>query len=356
MIFCSPGIVDVGIDLDMFQTAIWYGLEWNALVVAQANRRLWRLTQTQPVEIVYLAYNETKQAEGFDRVATRLAAMQALQGDIRAGLAQLRGERDFLADLQEAVDDSWQGKRLDSTYTLADLPPLKVFGTPVVPVHRRTALAAGPGRQDRPIRLRLVDPPSANPSLASHPGARRCAGLLAFPHPTKGDSHVQAYPYPQDHHRRRRPAVPPGLLRTGSQAADRRARSPSGNCRSPSSRATGLEHYGAGALSSSELLTLAVGFASLTEAEELLVKGNKLAGLATMPWSELVSMKGISRSRAARLKAAFELGRRLLVAAPMERPGDQVARRCRQPAHAGDGRLGAGAPDDADPGHQEPRR
>jgi hypothetical protein len=134
VIFCSPGILDVGIDLDMFQTAVWYGLEWNALVVAQANRRLWRLTQTQPVEIVYLALNETKQAEGFDRVATRLAAMQALQGDIRAGLAQLRGERDFLADLQEAVDDSWQGKRLDSTYTLADLPPLKVFGAPVVPV------------------------------------------------------------------------------------------------------------------------------------------------------------------------------------------------------------------------------
>ncbi len=81
-----------------------------------------------------------------------------------------------------------------------------------------------------------------------------------------------------------------------------------------------LEHYGAGALSSVELLTLAVGFASITEAEQLLVKGNKLAGLATMPWSELVSMKGISRSRAARIKATFELGRRLLVAAPMERP------------------------------------
>jgi len=81
-----------------------------------------------------------------------------------------------------------------------------------------------------------------------------------------------------------------------------------------------LEHYGAGALSSTELLALAVGFASLTEAEELLVKGNKLAGLATMPWSELVSLKGISRNRAARIKASFELGRRLLVAAPMDRP------------------------------------
>ena len=81
-----------------------------------------------------------------------------------------------------------------------------------------------------------------------------------------------------------------------------------------------LEQYGAGALSLTELLALAVGFPSLTEAEEILVKGNKLTGLATMPWSELVSLKGISRIRAARIRAAFELGRRLLVASPVDRP------------------------------------
>lgn len=133
VIFCSPGIVDVGIDLDMFATAVWYGLEYNALTVAQANRRLWRLTQLLGVEIIFLAYNQTPQAIGFDRVATRLAAMQALQGDLRAGLALLRGERDFLADLQEAVDDSWRGKRFESTYKLSDFPELHIFQKPVLP-------------------------------------------------------------------------------------------------------------------------------------------------------------------------------------------------------------------------------
>ena len=81
-----------------------------------------------------------------------------------------------------------------------------------------------------------------------------------------------------------------------------------------------LEQYGAGALTLTELLALAVGFPSLTEAEEVLVKGDKLTGLASMSWSELIGMKGISRSRAARIKAAFELGRRLLVASPVDRP------------------------------------
>jgi DNA repair protein RadC len=81
-----------------------------------------------------------------------------------------------------------------------------------------------------------------------------------------------------------------------------------------------LEHYGAGALSITELLAITAGLPSLSEAETLLVQGNKLAGLAQMPWSELVSLKGLGRNRAARIKASFELGRRLLVAAPMERP------------------------------------
>lgn len=133
VIFCSPGIVDIGVDLEMFQTLIWYGLEYNALTVAQANRRLWRLTQEGAVEIIFLAYNLTPQAEGFDRVASRLSAMQALQGDYRAGLALLRGERDFLSELQEAVDISWQGRRFESTYKLSDFPPLKVFELPTLP-------------------------------------------------------------------------------------------------------------------------------------------------------------------------------------------------------------------------------
>ena len=71
-----------------------------------------------------------------------------------------------------------------------------------------------------------------------------------------------------------------------------------------------LEHYGAGALSVSELLAIAVGMPSVSSAETLLVQGNNLAGLAQMPWSELISLKGIGTQRAARLKASFELGRR----------------------------------------------
>lgn len=86
-----------------------------------------------------------------------------------------------------------------------------------------------------------------------------------------------------------------------------------------------LEHYGANALSTAELLAIILRVGSKDEnvirlAQRLLTAYGGLAGLAQAPFSELVAIKGVGPAKATQLKAAFELGRRLLVAAPHERP------------------------------------
>jgi len=86
-----------------------------------------------------------------------------------------------------------------------------------------------------------------------------------------------------------------------------------------------LEHYGPAALSTAELLAIILRVGTRDEnvirlAQRLLSAYGGLAGLAQAPFSELVAMKGIGLAKATQLKAAFELGRRLLVAAPHERP------------------------------------
>lgn len=78
--------------------------------------------------------------------------------------------------------------------------------------------------------------------------------------------------------------------------------------------------HGTAALSSSELLNILLHLPEPGLAESLLADYGGLAGLAQAPVSELMAIKGIGPARAAQLKAAFELGRRLLVAAPQERP------------------------------------
>ena len=86
-----------------------------------------------------------------------------------------------------------------------------------------------------------------------------------------------------------------------------------------------LEHYGAGALSSSELLAIILRVGTGGEnvvrvAERLLARYEGLPGLAQATVSELCQEKGIGPAKAVQIKAALELGRRLLVTAPHERP------------------------------------
>lgn len=86
-----------------------------------------------------------------------------------------------------------------------------------------------------------------------------------------------------------------------------------------------LEHYGAGALSSAELLAIILRVGTGGEnvvrvAERLLARYEGLPGLAQATVSELCQEKGIGPAKAVQIKAALELGRRLLVTAPHERP------------------------------------
>jgi DNA repair protein RadC len=94
-----------------------------------------------------------------------------------------------------------------------------------------------------------------------------------------------------------------------------------------------LLHYGAGALSTSELLAIILRVGASGEnvvrvAEKLLARHDGLPGLAQATIQELCQDKGVGEAKAIQVKAALELGRRLLVAAPHERP------QIRQPADA----------------------
>jgi DNA repair protein RadC len=86
-----------------------------------------------------------------------------------------------------------------------------------------------------------------------------------------------------------------------------------------------LLHAGAAALSTTELMAIILrvgvgGESVLSVAQRLLVRFDGLAGLARASTAELTAEHGIGEAKVAQLKAAFELGRRLLVTSPAERP------------------------------------
>ncbi len=86
-----------------------------------------------------------------------------------------------------------------------------------------------------------------------------------------------------------------------------------------------LRDYGAGSLSTSELLAIILRTGSaeqsvLNLATSLLARSGGLGGLARLSFAELVRERGVGEAKAAELRATFELGLRLSALQPEERP------------------------------------
>ncbi len=74
-----------------------------------------------------------------------------------------------------------------------------------------------------------------------------------------------------------------------------------------------LHFYGPGALSTSELLAVLAGTShQLQDAANLMATFESVEGVARANMAELQRQAGIGAATAARIKAAFELGRRLM--------------------------------------------
>ncbi|HSR35170.1 MAG TPA: DNA repair protein RadC [Anaerolineae bacterium] len=86
-----------------------------------------------------------------------------------------------------------------------------------------------------------------------------------------------------------------------------------------------LLNHGAGALSTAELLAIILRTGAPKEnvvilAQRILSRFENLAGLARASTTELTSENGVGPAKVAQLRAALELGRRMLVESPEERP------------------------------------
>lgn len=123
-IICNPGLVREGIDLLQFKTIVWYGVTSDAILVNQANARIYRIGQDEPTKIYYLGYNQTYQADRWLVTAKKVAAMAAAHGDVTSGLAALLGEENMITTVQNAIIDY---PRHDSDMSIDDLPELRVF-------------------------------------------------------------------------------------------------------------------------------------------------------------------------------------------------------------------------------------
>ena len=107
VLLVHPRLVQTGLDLVDFPTICWYEVEYSVYTMRQASRRSWRIGQTLPVKVVYLAYRATLQAQALSLVAKKLQSSLAIEGDlVDEGLAAHgSGDEDFLLTLARGLTE-----------------------------------------------------------------------------------------------------------------------------------------------------------------------------------------------------------------------------------------------------------
>ena len=82
VLICHPRLVQTGLDLIAFPTICWYETDYSVYTMRQASRRSWRIGQTQPVKVVFMAYRNTLQADALKLVAQKLQSSLAVEGEL----------------------------------------------------------------------------------------------------------------------------------------------------------------------------------------------------------------------------------------------------------------------------------
>ena len=97
VLVCHPRLVQTGLDLVDFPTICWYETDYSVYTMRQASRRSWRIGQTEPVQVVFMAYRNTLQADALQLVAKKLQSSLAVEGELpEDGLAAYGDDGDDL--------------------------------------------------------------------------------------------------------------------------------------------------------------------------------------------------------------------------------------------------------------------
>ncbi len=103
VLICNPGLVQTGLDLVQFATVIFYELSYDLFEVQQACRRVRRITQRQPVKVIFTSYSDTLEEDAVRLMGQKMKAAQLLYGDEVGGAIVPDDGENFMTELARNV-------------------------------------------------------------------------------------------------------------------------------------------------------------------------------------------------------------------------------------------------------------
>ncbi|MCC6192452.1 MAG: hypothetical protein IT318_25780 [Anaerolineales bacterium] len=100
VLLCNARLVETGLNLTMFATAVYFELEFSLYVVWQSMRRLYRPGASLPVKVLFPVYEDTLEEHALDLIGAKMLAAMTLYGDeISGALVEEGDEGDLMSDL-----------------------------------------------------------------------------------------------------------------------------------------------------------------------------------------------------------------------------------------------------------------
>ena len=168
VLICHPRLVQTGLDLVDFPTIVWFETDYSVYTMRQASRRSWRIGQTQPVQVVFMAYRNTLQADALKLVAKKLQSSLAVEGELpEDGLAAYGDDGDdlMLALARKIVAGEEDADSVESVFVQAQQVAAEAEALlvdegwhapePAVVAAEAVAVASG-GREEVPERQRTL--------------------------------------------------------------------------------------------------------------------------------------------------------------------------------------------------------
>jgi superfamily II DNA or RNA helicase len=106
-------LMETGVDLINRPTLLWLSTGYNLMRLRQASRRAWRIGQTRPCRVIFLAYQNTLQEKALVLMGRKLEAAFALEGQLSLEGLQSLAADDNANELARALVDGLEGATTD---------------------------------------------------------------------------------------------------------------------------------------------------------------------------------------------------------------------------------------------------
>ena len=127
----NPKLVETGLDLVQFSTIVFYEIEYSLYTLWQSLRRVWRLGQTKPVQVVFAVYNNTVESAALSLIGRKMKAAQMVYGDNVASAIVPQEEGDILTNLARNILTS---SKIHDLQALFSDDAVNVSSNPVIEV------------------------------------------------------------------------------------------------------------------------------------------------------------------------------------------------------------------------------